>query len=192
MIVGLLLAAGGARRFGSQKLVTPIRGKPLVRHAADLLERTTDSVVAVIGSDAPTVRAALDGTRAEIVENPEWREGLSTSLRYGVASVSPNTEAVIVALADQPDVQPDIVRRLVDVWRDSGRSIVTARYRGVRAPPVLLSRAVFADIAELVGDVGAKAIMDRHPESVGYVDVDEDVPPDIDSPGDAVAADRRN
>jgi molybdenum cofactor cytidylyltransferase len=184
MIVGLLLAAGGARRFGSQKLVTPIRGKPLVRHAAELLERTTDSVVAVIGSDAPMVRAALDGMRVEIVENPDWRDGLSTSLRRGVASVPPNAEAVIVALADQPDIQPEIVRELVTVWRTSGRTIVTARYRGVRAPPVLLSRAVFGDVARLVGDVGAKAIMDGRPESVAHVDVDGDVPPDIDSPGD--------
>ena len=184
MIVGLLLAAGGARRFGSQKLVTPIRGKPLVRHAAELLERTTDSVIAVIGSDTPMVRAALEGTRAEIVENPEWRDGLSSSLRRGVVSVSPNTEAVVVALGDQPDIPSDIIRKLVDVWREGGQLIVTARYRGVRAPPVLLSRAVFDDVAKLVGDVGAKAIMDGRPESVGYVDVDADVPPDIDSPGD--------
>jgi molybdenum cofactor cytidylyltransferase len=187
MIVGLLLAAGGARRFGSQKLVAPVRGKPLVRHAAELLEQTTDSVVAVVGSDAAIVRAALDGTRAEIVENPEWSDGLSTSLRRGVAWVAARADAVIVALADQPDIQPEIVRRLIDVWRESGRVIVTARYRGVRAPPVLLSRAVFDDVAALAGDVGAKAIMNRLPGNVGYVDVDEDVPPDVDSPGDLAA-----
>ena len=187
MIVGVLLAAGGARRFGSQKLVTPVRGSPLIRHGADLLEQTTDHVVAVIGSDASIVRAALDGTAAEIVENPEWQGGLSTSLRRGVASVSPLAEAVIIALGDQPDVKPEVVRRLVEVWRQTGQLIVTARYRGVRAPPVLLSRAVFGDVAALVGDVGAKAIMDQHPESVGYVDVDADVPRDVDSPGDVDA-----
>jgi CTP:molybdopterin cytidylyltransferase MocA len=184
MIVGLLLAAGGSRRFGSQKLVTPIHGSPLIRHGATLLGQTTDQVVAVIGSDALVVRAALAGTGAEIIENPEWRDGLSTSLRRGVASVSPLAEAVIVALADQPDVRPDIVRALIEVWRQSGHLIVTARYRGVRAPPVLLSRPVFRDIAALVGDVGAKAIMDQHPDSVGYVDVDADPPKDIDSPSD--------
>src|SRR5438045_3793094 len=117
MIVGLLLAAGGSRRFGSQKLVTPIHGSPLIRHGATLLGQTTDQLVAVIGSDALIVRAALAGTGAEIIENPEWRDGLSTSLRRGVASVSPLAEAVIVALADQPDVRPDIIRSLIDVWR---------------------------------------------------------------------------
>lgn len=184
MIVGILLAAGGSRRFGSQKLVTPVYGSPLIRHGATLLGQTTDHVVAVIGSDALVVRAALAGTGAEIIENPEWREGLSTSLRRGVASVSPLAEAVVVALGDQPDVRPDIVRSLIDVWRQTGHLIVTARYRGVRAPPVLLSRPVFRDVAALVGDVGAKAIMDRHPDSVGYVDVDADAPKDVDSPGD--------
>lgn len=184
MIVGLLLAAGGSRRFGTQKLITPVRGVPLICHGAGLLATTTDHLVAVIGSDALIVRAALAGTGAEIVENPEWRDGLSTSLRRGVASVSPLAEAVIVALGDQPDVQPEIVRRLIEVWRQTGHLIVTARYRGVRAPPVLLARPVFRDVAALVGDVGAKAIMDLHPESVGYVDVDTEVPRDIDLPGD--------
>src|SRR5262249_8868591 len=109
------------------------------------------------------------------------------SLRRGVASVAPRAEAVIVALADQPNIQPDIVRRLIDAWRASGQVIVTARYRGVRAPPVLLSREVFDDVAALSGGVGAKAIMNRLPGNVGYVDVDEDVPPDVDSPGDLAA-----
>ncbi len=184
MIVGVLLAAGGSRRFGTQKLVTPIRGMPLIQHGATLLRQTTDHVIAVIGSDALIVRAALKGTGAEIVENPEWRDGLSTSLRRGVASVSPLAEAVVVALGDQPDVRPEIIRALIDGWRQTGHLIVTARYRGVRAPPVLLSRPVFRDVAALVGDVGAKAVMDLHPESVGYVDVDSDVPRDVDSPGD--------
>jgi CTP:molybdopterin cytidylyltransferase MocA len=130
------------------------------------------------------VRASLEGTGAEIVENPEWRDGISTSLRRGVASVSPAAHAVVVALGDQPDVRPEIIRALIDAWRQTGYLIVTARYRGVRAPPVLLARPVFRDVAALVGDVGAKAIMDMHPEHVGYVDVDADVPPDIDSPDD--------
>jgi CTP:molybdopterin cytidylyltransferase MocA len=184
MIVGVLLAAGGSRRFGSQKLVAPVRGLPLIQHGAQLLERSTDHVIAVIGSDALVVRAALAGTRAEIIENPEWRDGLSTSLRRGVASVSPHAEAVIIALGDQPDVTPDVVRKLIDTWRRTGDVIVTARYRGVRAPPVLLSRPVFRDVAALAGDVGAKAIMDRYPESVGFVDVDSDPPKDVDKPAD--------
>jgi CTP:molybdopterin cytidylyltransferase MocA len=187
MIVGVLLAAGGSRRFGSQKLVTRVRGLPLIRHGAELLTQTTDHVIAVIGSDASIVRGALEGTEVEIVENPYWREGLSTSLKLGVASVSPAADAVIVALGDQPDVEPEIVKKLVEEWRQTGRHVVTARYRGVRAPPVLLSRPAFGDVAALAGDVGAKVLMDQHPESVGYVDVDADVPRDIDSPGDVDA-----
>ncbi len=185
MIVGLLLAAGGSRRFGSQKLVTPVRGMPLIRHGAALLSETTDHVIAVIGSDALVVRGALSGLGVEIVENPEWRDGLSTSLRRGVASVSPLAQAVVVALGDQPDVSPDTVRAVIEFWRRTNHPIVTARYRGVRAPPVLLSRAVFREVAALRGDVGAKGIMDLHPGDVGLVDIDDDVPADIDTPGDA-------
>src|SRR3954452_22535903 len=77
MIVGLLLAAGGARRFGSQKLVASLDGTPLVRHAADALSQVTHEMVVVVGSDAPTVTRALEGIAALIVENSEWEQGLS-------------------------------------------------------------------------------------------------------------------
>lgn len=184
MIVGLLLAAGGATRFGSQKLVAPFRGEPLVRRAAGLLRSVTDEAIAVVGNDADAVRGALEGSGLALVENPDWREGLASSLRTGIAAVADDAEAVVVALGDQPEFDVDIVRALVETWRATGMAIVTARYRGVRAPPVLIAREIFGEVAELRGDYGAKALMDRVPTRVGFVDVDAEIPRDIDTPDD--------
>ena len=184
MIVGVLLAAGGATRFGSQKLIAPYRGEPLVRHAARLLRAVADEVVAVIGNDADAVRDALAGANVRIVENADWRDGMSTSLRAGVHAVPANAEAVIVALGDQPEMDPAVARALVEQWRASGLPIITARYRGVRSPPVLIARDVFGEIEMLVGDSGAKPLMDRMPGRVGFVDVDTPIPFDIDRPAD--------
>lgn len=184
MIAGLLLAAGGATRFGSQKLVAPYRGSPLVCHAASRLASVTDIGLAIVGKDADVVRGALSGCGLTVAENPDWREGLASSLTCGVAWLPPGTEAAIVALGDQPGLDVVIVRFLIDTWRATGQPIVTARYRGMRAPPVLLSREVFADVARLRGDSGAKQLMDRLPGRVAYVDVDTDVPHDIDTPAD--------
>jgi len=98
MIAGLLLAAGGARRFGSQKLVASLDNVPLVRHAAEALASEVDELIVVVGSEAAAVTNALDGIVARIVENAEWTVGLSSSIRCGVNAMKPETTAVIVAL----------------------------------------------------------------------------------------------
>jgi molybdenum cofactor cytidylyltransferase len=184
MIVGLLLAAGGANRFGSQKLVAPYRGQPLVSHAARRLRAATDATIAVLGSDADAVATVLMDCDVSAIVNDYWRDGLSTSLRIGVRALPPDAEAIVVALGDQPELDSDAVRLLVEQWRATGMPIVTTRYRGVRAPPVLLAREVFGDVEALRGDNGAKPLMDRMPERVAFVDVDADIPFDVDTPAD--------
>src|SRR5215475_1952710 len=152
VIAGLLLAAGGASRFGSQKLVAPFRGEPLVRHAASRLASVTDGGLAVVGKDADTVRGALSGCGLTVVENPNWRDGLSSSLKFGLANLDPSVDAVIVALGDQPELD--------------------------------------AEVSTLTGDMGAKPLMDRFPYRVGYVDVDAEIPYDVDRREDLTANDR--
>jgi CTP:molybdopterin cytidylyltransferase MocA len=117
MIVGVLLAAGGATRFGSQKLIAPYRGEPLVCHAARLLRSVTDETIAIIGNDAEAVREALAPADVRIVENLDWRDGLSTSLRAGIRALPATAQAVIVALGDQPAIDPAVARALVEQWR---------------------------------------------------------------------------
>jgi molybdenum cofactor cytidylyltransferase len=184
VIAGLLLAAGGARRFGSQKLVAPLDGIPLVRHAAAALGRSTDTLVIVIGHEADAVRVALAEIDASIVENPEWSQGLSSSLRHGIAALPPDVEALVVALGDQPRIDPLVVRSLIDRWRATGTAIVAARYRGVRGHPVLFDRAVFPQLTTLRGDVGARTIFEQSPDQVAYVEVDDSVPIDVDTVDD--------
>jgi molybdenum cofactor cytidylyltransferase len=184
MIAGLLLAAGGARRFGSQKLVAPLDGVPLVRRAANMLAQIVDPVVVVVGSEAPAVRAALDGADAEIVENRAWHTGVSSSLKCGVAAVSRDTEAIVIAVGDQPHLDPDVVRSVISRWRETGRPIIATRYQGVQSHPVLFDRSVFGELAELSGDVGAKPLIERSADRVAYVDVAHAAPVDIDTTGD--------
>lgn len=190
MIAGVLLAAGGARRFGSQKLVQPLDGRPLVRHAAEVLGAESDSLVAVVGHEAVAVREALDGCGARIVENEDWALGLSTSLRVGIAALPRDAAAAIVCLGDQPRVDPVVIRRVIDTWRATGLPIVSARYRGTRGHPVLFARSVFPELDRLAGDAGAKMLIERDGYRVAYVDVDSPVPGDVDSTADLVSLER--
>lgn len=184
MIVGLLLAAGGAHRFGSQKLVAPLDGVPLVRHAANTLRNTTDRVIAVVGDHAAEVRAALDDMGIDIVANPQWATGLASSLHCGVTSLPDAVSAIVVALGDQPYLDERIVGEVIARWRSSTCPIVAARYGGVQGHPVLFDRSVFAELTTLRGDVGAKSLIERSPQRTRYVDVDGPAPRDVDTEWD--------
>jgi molybdenum cofactor cytidylyltransferase len=184
MISGLLLAAGGARRFGSQKLVAELEGEPLVRHAALALARETDELIVVVGSEAAAVTRALDGIEARIVENEEWARGLSTSIRCGVQATTPNTSAIIIALGDEPRVDGSVSRALISTWRDTARPIVVTRYAGEIGHPILFDASLFPELLSLDGDRGARGVIQRSPDRVAYVDMTTAPPLDVDEPND--------
>jgi molybdenum cofactor cytidylyltransferase len=184
MIVGLLLAAGGARRFGSQKLVATLDGAPLVRHAAQALAQVTNDLIVVVGSEAEAVTRALVGVNARIVENGEWGNGLSSSIRCGVLAAPPETSAIVVALGDEPRVDGGVTRALISMWRETRRPIVVARYAGEIGHPVLFDASVFDELTALDGDRGARRVIQRSPDRVTYVDMTTAAPLDVDEPSD--------
>ena len=191
MIAGLLLAAGGATRFGSQKLLAPLAdGIPLVRHTAITLRGGVDALVVVVGHDADDVTRALNGVDALIVRNDAWVEGLSTSLHAGVRALPTEADAAVVALGDQPFMDPGVVHAIVKQWKATGLPIVSARYAGTRGHPVLFDRAVFAELLEVAGDAGARGVIDREFARVAYVDVNAPMPADVDTPADLARLDR--
>lgn len=190
MIAGLLLAAGGARRFGSQKLLAPLDGIPIVRRAAETLAAETDALWVVVGSEADAVERALVGLSAHIVVNAAWEHGLASSLAAGIGALGPEIEAMVVGLGDQPLVEGELIRRVVAEWRATARPIVSARYRGVRGHPVLFDRSVFGEAAGVVGDIGARDLIARDPSRVAFVDFNADPPRDVDTRDDLSALQR--
>lgn len=189
MICGVLLAAGGARRFKSQKLVAPFRGVPLVRHAAIALGEATDALIVVVGHQASLVRGALARVDADIVDNPAWESGLSTSVRRGIEATGERCEAVVIGVGDQPGLDSDVIRAVIARWRETAAPIVSATYRGQRGHPVLFARSVFAELLALEGDAGARPLLERSPNRVVYVDVDRPMPPDVDTEEQLAALD---
>ncbi len=185
MIAALVLAAGASRRFGGQKLLHPVRGVPLARRSVErVLAAGPELTIVVVGCDADAMRHALAGLDVEIVRNPHPEEGLSSSLRAGLAVVPSNALAVLVALGDQPIDRDEVIPAIVSRFGGDDSAIVAPRYRGEQGLPVLFARSMFAELEAVTGDQGARSVIRANPSRVAYVDFDFPMPPDVDTPAD--------
>jgi molybdenum cofactor cytidylyltransferase len=141
-------------------------------------------VIVVIGHEAKRVRAALGNRPVIFAHNPDFAAGLSSSLRCGLAALPTDVDAAIICLGDMPQVEPALLDRLVQAFNPlEGRVICVPVWRGKRGNPVLWGRQLFAEMAMLTGDVGAKHLMTEHPELVAEVTAESDaVLADVDTP----------
>jgi molybdenum cofactor cytidylyltransferase len=193
VISAIVLAAGEGRRFGSGKPLAPLAGKPLVRYVIDaLITGGVERVVLVVPPESSAFDAALHGLadRVALVPNKRSRDGMSSSLLVGLDALDSRTEAVLVALADQPTIAAPVIRALVESWRGERRPIVAPLYRGERGHPVLFDKSVFSELRTISGDRGARDIVERDARRMSLVSVDAEVPRDVDTPEDLAALER--
>ncbi|MCB1884043.1 MAG: molybdopterin-binding/glycosyltransferase family 2 protein [Geminicoccaceae bacterium] len=185
-IVVVLLAAGRSRRMGGpNKLLLDVDGEPLVRRTAQAaLAAGLGEVIAVTGNAAEAVAAALKGLPVRLAHNPDYQDGLASSLKAGLRALPTGTDAAIVMLGDMPGVDADLLRALADAYDPpNGRRIVVPTHLGKRGNPVLWDRAFFPAMAALQGDVGARALIAQHPDAVAEVERPNDAPLlDLDTP----------
>jgi len=192
----LVLAAGRSTRMGGpNKMLVEADGAPLVVHAVKAaLESQAVEVVVVLGHMASEVREAVEkaipgGGRLRFVVNPDYPEGLSTSVRTGIAALGPAIDAAVVQLGDMPGVGAPLLNRLMAAFSPvEGRSICVPTVSGKRGNPVLWARRFFPEIAKLSGDSGAKHLIGEHADLVCEVEMSgEAAVTDIDTP-EALAA----
>jgi molybdenum cofactor cytidylyltransferase len=189
-LAGVILAAGRSTRMGGpNKLLLPVDGQPMVRHAAEqAIAAGLAPVLVVTGHQAEEVRAALAGLPVLFVHNPDFAQGLSTSVRAGISAVPPEAAGAMVVLGDMPRVGADVIGALIAAFSpDMGACAVVPVVGGKRGNPVLWSRGFFPALATLEGDAGARHVIGAHPDRVIEVPVEaEGVLLDVDTP-DALA-----
>ena len=187
MRVGVIvLAAGRGSRFGdeSPKTLARLGEQPLVAHAVAAAKASgLRPLVLVVGCQAAEVAAAAGGD-VEVVENPFWADGMSTSLRAGLAAVLADRTvvAVAVALADQPRIGPDAYARLVEAHAE-GAELAVATYGGKRGHPVLIGRGYWDEAMKMTGDQGARGLLAK-PEVVEVPCDGTGEATDVDTPAD--------
>ena len=192
-VAALVLAAGRSRRMGRvNKLLEDFAGKPLVRQAVEAaLESRAKPVTVVTGHMEGAVRAALSGLDVDFVHNPDFADGLSTSLRAGLAALPGKTDGVVVCLADMPGVSRKLLDALIAAFSPrQGRLIVVPTYQGKRGNPVLFAMRFRDELMAVKGDVGARHLIGANADAVAEVEADQGVLIDIDTP-EALDAARR-
>lgn len=180
----VVLAAGASGRFGSPKQLISIGGRPLLREiVARAAALVGAHVTVVLGASADALESLLGDSSATVVLNSDWREGISSSIRSGIARLPPECDAVLLLLADQAAVTIEDLRRLDAAWRARPDRLAAAAYSATLGVPAIFPRARFAQLLALRGDRGAKAILDSAREQLTAVPM-ENAALDIDTPAD--------
>jgi molybdenum cofactor cytidylyltransferase len=183
----LVLAAGESRRFGGLKQLADWGGRPLLEHVVDAVHRwPVDLVVVVLGAHSEEILQRADLGDAPVVVNPEWEEGIASSIRVGLDLLTrdAHVDRTFIALGDQPRIPPSVPPALIEAMEESGRRAIVPRYRYQRANPVLVARSMWTTLMSLEGDTGASGVLMAHPEWVEEVRFDQLPPVDIDTPDD--------
>jgi len=185
-VAAVVLAAGRSTRMGAvNKLIAEIGGKPLVRIAAEqALASRASPVIVVTGHERARVEAALNGLPVRLVHNPNYAEGLGTSLRAGIAAVPADADGAIICLGDMPQVTAGLIDKLIAAFDpERGALVVVPSIEGRRGNPVVWSRRFFHDLTAIHGDIGARHLIGNYAEAVVEVPVADDAAlTDVDTP----------
>ena len=166
----IVLAAGASVRLGEPKQLVKLDGRPLLHTIVTrAVALAGHAVTVVVGAHAQSVTQLLKHSPASLIINRQWEEGLSASIRAGVAALPPACDAVLLMLADQVAVTADDLKRLASVWKGQDTVIAASLYNGVAGVPAIFPRWCFSALMGLRGDHGARGLLRRYRDRVALV-----------------------
>ena len=184
----IVLAAGGSSRYGQCKQLVKLDGSSLVRHAVSKLSSlfSHNRIFVVVGANSKAVAQAVSDLPVNIVPNADWQRGLASSLKAGLNSVEPRCQAVMITLCDQVLVTESHLCRLAECWIREPSRIIASGYADTLGTPAVIPAEFFPQVLALVGDAGAKSILNNNAGRVRTVPIPEaefdlDVPADLET-----------
>lgn len=177
-ITAAILAAGTSSRLGQPKQLLRLGGETLIRRTAQtVIDAQIERVLVIVGRDASAIEDELHDLPLEIVVNSDWREGMTSSVRVAVATANSHADALLLTPCDLPLLSSTHLRTLIEQFERENAPIVASRYNETLGAPLIIARALWPELSELHGDVGARRVIMRHESSFvewpdGAFDVD--------------------
>ena len=169
----MILAAGASARLGKPKQLLQYNGKSLLQHVlSEAISSYASPVIVVLGANSDLISKEIDKTKVYIIENTDWEEGMASSVRIGLSTLSeifPSGDAVIFMVCDQPYVSASLLNDLINTQVETGKLIVTCNYGDAIGPPALFHQSLFPELMQLKGDAGARKIIQQHSNEVATV-----------------------
>jgi molybdenum cofactor cytidylyltransferase len=186
MIWAMILAAGESKRMGQPKLLLPFRGKTIIETVVEtVVSSKVDNTLVVLGSERKKIEKKLKKLPVKIAFNPNFRNGMLSSVQCGFKTLPDETQAVVVVLGDQPTISEEIIDRIVDAYQKTGKGIVLPVYKKHRGHPIIIDMKYKGEVEALSPDIGLRATVCSHPEDILEVAVDTaNILEDIDDEGD--------
>ena len=184
-VVGVVLGAGRSSRFGSPKQLLPFGDTTLLGQVVRNANASSlDRVVVVLGRASDEVREAHDFGRAGVVENTAYGTGCASSLLAGLDAAGDDCEALCLLLGDQPGVLPEVIDRALSEWSRERSWVVVCSYKAEHGHPFVFAREAFGELEGLRGDKAVWKLIEAYPDRVRKVEIDAELPPDVDTPED--------
>lgn len=188
MIGAVVLAAGLSTRMGQSKVLLPwADGKPIVTHIiGQLIRARVDEVVVVTGHNADAVAAAVTLFGAQVAYNDAYQTGeMLSSLKVGLLALPETVDAAMVVLGDQPRIQTEVIRPIMQAYADGRGAIVAPSYQNRRGHPLVIGRQYWPELLALPPESSPRAVINAHSDAIYYVVVETDsVLRDVDTPSD--------
>jgi len=182
----VLLAAGASIRMGKSKQLLQFRNRSLVRYLTEVaLGSRALYTCVVLGAESARVQQELADLPVTILHNSRWPEGMSSSIRVGLASLPDGVSGAIIMLCDQPFVTTDLLNSMLDAYTSSGKPIIACEYAGTLGVPALFDRSLFPELFNITGDRGAKEIITLRAGNVHRIPF-PDGTVDLDTPSDTL------
>jgi molybdenum cofactor cytidylyltransferase len=180
IVTGVVLAAGSSRRLGRPKQLLAFRGTTLLDATLDIARRCEfDQLIVTVGGAGDEVRATVDLSNVDVVDNPEFDAGCGSSISAAIAAIDDRSAGLVLMLGDQPGVSPDTIRRLVN---EAGTSpLAVCRYTDALGHPFWFARSVFDDLRALHGDKAVWKLLESGRHQVVEVTIGGPVPIDVDT-----------
>ncbi|MES2518419.1 MAG: nucleotidyltransferase family protein [Bacteroidota bacterium] len=184
----IILAAGSSSRLGQPKQLIEFRGETLIHRTIKIGLTISDDVLVVLGANSDLIQHSIQPLIGKIstVVNPDWEEGMGTSIRTGTQKLAEKSDAMMVLLCDQPLITQELLQKIVQTFANSNASIVACNYGNQLGVPMLFDKSIFPELLKLQGDKGARVFLNNFQDKITTVYFPEGLF-DIDTPEDKIS-----